>query len=571
MLALQCAWLLRLRGYLRSVQPPPSWLLEESIRLSEILGVSPPRIVVLPTGSPLLVGGFKPTLVVPASLFERLDAQGWKGVLAHELVHLKRRDHWVGWLEMAAACLWWWNPVFWYARRRLRESAEYACDAWVVRLLPQARRSYADSLVTVVASLSRQPLPVASIAMAAHGRRIFERRLEMILREAVPHRMSRYATVGAVLTALLMLPGWASPTVSGGSPAPQRIAKLQDVTLGGQAVAADKPAVPAQTTAAKSPSPQRIAKLQNVNRGAKKVITGSIAPDKPAIPDQGDAAKSPPPQRLVELQNVNLGGKDYNISTSAPAQPSAPEQKEASDAPQFKELDLDQPINIEFENQELKNIVDYLVEYTSINFVLDSRVIGPVPAPKHHRKGPNGSKTPAATPTSPSDQHVTDGMVSYVKLEEVPLGEALKALLRQLNLEYRVIGPVIFISTPANLAKVDLQAPPIEPGGEAMAKKLNAGISIEFEEQKLMGILDYMHAYMEVDFRVDPKAKIPGTETPVDDCIETYIKLDDVPLWEALYWITLPLDLTYVVKGSTVWITTPDRVGQLPAAAPAKK
>jgi beta-lactamase regulating signal transducer with metallopeptidase domain len=65
----------------------------------------------------------------------------------HELAHGKRRDHGVVWIELAAGVIWWWNPVFWHVRSRLREQAELSCDAWVISALPHGRRAYAESLL----------------------------------------------------------------------------------------------------------------------------------------------------------------------------------------------------------------------------------------------------------------------------------------------------------------------------------------------------------------------------------------------------------------------------------------
>jgi hypothetical protein len=46
------------------------------------------------------------------------------------------------------------------------------------------------------------------------------------------------------------------------------------------------------------------------------------------------------------------------------------------------------------------------------------------------------------------DEPVTDGMVHSIKLKEVPLDEALDALLRPLNLDYKVENGFIWVSTP---------------------------------------------------------------------------------------------------------------------------
>ena len=48
-------------------------------------------------------------------------------------------------MELLAACVWWWNPLFWYVRQQVRENAELACDAWVVDAIPKGRRVYAEA------------------------------------------------------------------------------------------------------------------------------------------------------------------------------------------------------------------------------------------------------------------------------------------------------------------------------------------------------------------------------------------------------------------------------------------
>ena len=73
-------------------------------------------------------------------------------MLAHELAHLRRGDPWVARLLLVAGWLWWWNPLYWLARRRLDIEAELACDAWVVWALPDDRFVYAETLLDVSAS-----------------------------------------------------------------------------------------------------------------------------------------------------------------------------------------------------------------------------------------------------------------------------------------------------------------------------------------------------------------------------------------------------------------------------------
>ena len=94
-------------------------------------------------------------VVMPGLRIVQTHAVDDKTVIVHELAHLRRRDHWVGWLQLAGECIFWWNPLFWFVRRQIRFQAELSCDAWVMRLLPEARRAYAEALIEVTALISR--------------------------------------------------------------------------------------------------------------------------------------------------------------------------------------------------------------------------------------------------------------------------------------------------------------------------------------------------------------------------------------------------------------------------------
>ena len=57
-----------------------------------------------------------------ASSWAALDAARCDTLLAHELAHYARGDHWVRWLELIVAVLFWWHPAAWVARVKLREA-----------------------------------------------------------------------------------------------------------------------------------------------------------------------------------------------------------------------------------------------------------------------------------------------------------------------------------------------------------------------------------------------------------------------------------------------------------------
>lgn len=172
------------------------------------LGMPAPSVRVLNEASgPFLWSLRGPVLVLPAA--EALPAET---VLAHELAHLRRRDHWTAWLELLVQGFHFWNPLFWLARRQLHRAAELACDQWVVERFPAARRAFAAALLETAERASRGGfVPRAAQAIGMDGRD-FEERLVRILRPG-PVRVARGLHLAGLACALLTLPGLVAPTL----------------------------------------------------------------------------------------------------------------------------------------------------------------------------------------------------------------------------------------------------------------------------------------------------------------------------------------------------------------------
>ena len=133
--------IVRFDRLLRDVEPMPAEWQDEAAELAARLGLRrPPSAYLVPGDLPPMLWAFgrRVRLLVPSRLWATLGDDERTALLLHELAHLRRRDHWVRWLELAVAGLYWWHPAVWWIRRALREAEEQCCDAWVVSAMPQA-------------------------------------------------------------------------------------------------------------------------------------------------------------------------------------------------------------------------------------------------------------------------------------------------------------------------------------------------------------------------------------------------------------------------------------------------
>lgn len=204
----------RFTGMLWCARPAEAELQRQAEELSRQMGLAHcPKVWLVPGEvSPMLWTWGAPRLLLPADLWVRLDEDERATLLVHELAHLVRRDHWVRCLELAVTALYWWHPIVWWTRSRLREAEEQCCDAWVVWTLPTSGRAYAQALLETIDFLSGARRVLPPVASAAGQFPILKRRLTMILHGTTPRHLSAaglIAIIGLGLLLLPLLPTWA--------------------------------------------------------------------------------------------------------------------------------------------------------------------------------------------------------------------------------------------------------------------------------------------------------------------------------------------------------------------------
>jgi beta-lactamase regulating signal transducer with metallopeptidase domain len=196
----------RFHSLLRHGTSAPEEMQQRARALAARLGLRRcPEVVFLPGPLPPMVWAAlgRPRVYLPRDLLARLDADQIDALLAHELAHVRRRDHWARWLELVAVGLYWWYPLAWWARKQLQDREEELCDAWVVGAVPA--RAYATAILETLDFLAQTGTPVPAMASGLGRAHALRQRLTLILRGGggtrlgAPARLAVLALAGALL------------------------------------------------------------------------------------------------------------------------------------------------------------------------------------------------------------------------------------------------------------------------------------------------------------------------------------------------------------------------------------
>lgn len=122
--------------------------------------------------SPMLIGWWKPTILLSVEAHDRLDDAEAEAVLAHELAHIRRGDYAVNLLQSAVEAVFYFHPVTWWLGQRIREEREFCSDDLAHRSIDGGVGVYLRALATLEGLRGRA---APDLAMAANGRPLLRR------------------------------------------------------------------------------------------------------------------------------------------------------------------------------------------------------------------------------------------------------------------------------------------------------------------------------------------------------------------------------------------------------------
>jgi bla regulator protein BlaR1 len=110
---------------------------------------------------PGIFGIFRPVLLLPGNITDRLAGAHLESVLAHELCHVRRRDNLASAVHLLVEAIFWFHPLVWWIGARLLDERESACDEAVLKL-GNDPEVYAESILQTCRYYLESPLPCVS-------------------------------------------------------------------------------------------------------------------------------------------------------------------------------------------------------------------------------------------------------------------------------------------------------------------------------------------------------------------------------------------------------------------------
>jgi len=185
-------WLIRWRQVRRAVRLAAPADLDGSVKVM----YGPARF------EPGVFGVFRPVLLLPEGITQRLSPAQLQAVLAHELCHVRRRDNLAMAIHMAVEALFWFHPLVWFIKARLLEEQERACDEEVL-LLGGDPQVYAESILRICEIYLTSPLICVSGIAGSN----LKKRIEDIMRNRVALNLSLSRALLLAVAAIVALAG----------------------------------------------------------------------------------------------------------------------------------------------------------------------------------------------------------------------------------------------------------------------------------------------------------------------------------------------------------------------------
>ena len=158
--------------------------------------------------SPAVCGFFRPVILIPTGLIEKLSPDKLKAVLIHELAHVKRGDLWVNCVQTFLQIIYFYNPLVWLANVVICRIREQAVDEMVLVTLDAEAMSYSNTLIDIAEMTFLKTSLSLQLIGVVESKKALSRRIKHILNRPIPKnaKLGALSFVVIILSAIVLLP-----------------------------------------------------------------------------------------------------------------------------------------------------------------------------------------------------------------------------------------------------------------------------------------------------------------------------------------------------------------------------
>ncbi|PWU12985.1 MAG: hypothetical protein C5B50_20290 [Verrucomicrobia bacterium] len=176
--------------------------------------------------SPAVCGLFRPVLLLPRNLAEHLTSAQLRAVLCHELMHLRRKDILINWLQTLLQVVYWWHPLLWLANVHIRRLREEAVDDSVRLALRHEADNYPAALLEVAKLALARPIISLCVVGILESNHSLSQRIERLLEPRQPLK------AGLTLVSVVCFLAFATIAVPMGQAPPPHLSAIASPGIG---------------------------------------------------------------------------------------------------------------------------------------------------------------------------------------------------------------------------------------------------------------------------------------------------------------------------------------------------
>ncbi|CAL1517361.1 M56 family metallopeptidase [Chitinophaga sp. MM2321] len=157
---------------------------------------------------PVMLGFFKPVILLPIAMVNNLSEEQLEAILLHELAHIKRNDYLLNIFQSIVETILFFNPFVWLISKTIRQEREHCCDDLVIAGTVQPLH-YARALIALEEyRLTANPL---TMAIADNKQHLFHR-IKRIMEMKTKHLnySQKFLAVLIIATGLVSI-AWLNP------------------------------------------------------------------------------------------------------------------------------------------------------------------------------------------------------------------------------------------------------------------------------------------------------------------------------------------------------------------------